>query len=147
EAMRNYLLRLGWSHGNDEIISDAQAAEWFDLDHIGKSPSQLDFDKLNFVNHHYIKFRDNNDLFDLIQPILQKKGFILTTDQKSRILAGMAGLKERSKTLIEMANTAEIYIRKKDLDSQAQEKLTQPHAPQVLEVSREVAASIPTWEG
>ena len=55
EAMRNYLLRLGWSHGDDEIISDEQASAWFNLEHIGQSPSSLDVDKLNNVNQHYIK--------------------------------------------------------------------------------------------
>lgn len=55
EAMRNYLLRLGWSHGDDEIISDAQAVDWFELDGLGSSPSRLDMDKLNSVNAHYMK--------------------------------------------------------------------------------------------
>jgi glutamyl-tRNA synthetase len=55
EAMRNYLLRLGWSHGDSEIISDAQAIEWFNLDKVGKSPSRFDFTKLKSFNKHYIK--------------------------------------------------------------------------------------------
>jgi glutamyl-tRNA synthetase len=55
EAMRNYLIRLGWSHGDDEIISDAQALEWFDLDHVVRSPARWDFDKLNHLNAHYMK--------------------------------------------------------------------------------------------
>ncbi len=55
EAMRNYLLRLGWSHGDDEFISDKQAREWFDLEHIGKSPARFDFAKLENVNAHYMK--------------------------------------------------------------------------------------------
>lgn len=57
--MRNYLLRLCWSHGDDEIISTEQAIEWFDLDGINKSPARFDFDKLNFVNAHYMKLADN----------------------------------------------------------------------------------------
>src|SRR5690606_10277950 len=55
EAINNYLLRLGWSHGNDEIISREQAIQWFDLDGLGKSPARLDFDKLRNINAHYIK--------------------------------------------------------------------------------------------
>ena len=55
EAVCNYLLRLGWSHGDDEIISKADAIKWFDLDHVGKSPSRFDFKKLNHVNQHYMK--------------------------------------------------------------------------------------------
>ncbi len=67
EAMRNYLLRLGWSHGDDETISDAQAREWFDLDAVGKSPSRFDFAKLDNINAHYIREADDsNRLVDLI---------------------------------------------------------------------------------
>lgn len=132
EAMRNYLLRLGWSHGDDELIDDAQAVQWFDLEHIGKSPSQLDFDKLGFINHHYIKLRDNNDLLNLLQPFLQKLHGDINAEQNQRILTAMPGLKERSRTLVEMAETAGFYIKRKDLDQTAQEKLAQLHASDVL---------------
>jgi glutamyl-tRNA synthetase len=147
EAMRNYLLRLGWSHGDDEIISDAQAAQWFDLDHIGQSPSQLDFAKLGFVNHHYIKLRDNNELFGLIQPKLEQKFGPLSDAQKQRILAAMPALKERSQTLLEMASTAEIYIQRKDLDDAAKEKLAQPHAPDVLKAAHEILGTTAILDG
>ncbi|MED5424017.1 MAG: glutamate--tRNA ligase, partial [Pseudomonadota bacterium] len=62
EAMRNYLLRLGWSHGDDEIISTEQAVEWFNLENIGKSAARFDFDKLASLNAHYIKQADNHRL-------------------------------------------------------------------------------------
>ena len=55
QALLNYLLRLGWSHGDDEIISIEKAIEWFDLSNLGKSPSRFDFDKLNYINSCYIK--------------------------------------------------------------------------------------------
>ena len=55
ETMRNYLLRLGWSHGDDEIISTEQAIEWFNLESIGKSPARMDFKKLDNLNGHYIR--------------------------------------------------------------------------------------------
>jgi glutamyl-tRNA synthetase len=66
EAMRNYLLRLGWSHGDAEIISDEEAIEWFDLDKVGKSPSRFDFDKLNNLNKHYLKELDESKLLELV---------------------------------------------------------------------------------
>jgi glutamyl-tRNA synthetase len=147
EAMRNYLLRLGWSHGDNEIISDAQACEWFDLEHIGRSPSQLDFDKLNFVNHHYIKLRDNSDLMKLLQPFLQQKFGAVDQAAQDRILAGMNGLKERCSTLVQMADVAEIYIRRKDMEDAAKEKLSQPQAPDVLAAAMEIARGLNDWSG
>jgi glutamyl-tRNA synthetase len=66
EAMRNYLLRLGWSHGDSEIISDPQAVEWFNLNHVGKSPSRFDFTKLRSVNKHYINQRTDEELMQLM---------------------------------------------------------------------------------
>ena len=62
DALRNYLLRLGWSHGDDEIISSAQALEWFDLDAIGKSPARFDFDKLDHLNAHYMRNTPDQEL-------------------------------------------------------------------------------------
>lgn len=147
EAMRNYLLRLGWSHGNDEIISDAQAIEWFDLEHIGQSPSQLDFDKLKFVNHYYIKLRSTNDLLDLIQPTLERKFGVLSTAQLDILSKGMNGLKERSQTLVEMAKNAEFYITKPETDDAAKEKLAQPHTADVLSAAAEVARMLNDWDG
>lgn len=143
EALRNYLLRLGWSHGDAEIISDAQAAEWFDLEHIGQSPAMLDIDKLNAVNHHYIKLRDTNDLIQMIQPLLQEKYGALTPIHKERITRGITGLKERSKTLIELAKQAEIYLYDGavPMDDTAKEKLAQPHAKDVLEAALHVTAA------
>jgi len=66
EAMRNYLLRLGWSHGDAEIISDAQAIEWFNLEKVGKSPARFDFVKLNHVNKHYLEKKTDEELFNLL---------------------------------------------------------------------------------
>ena len=73
EALRNYLLRLGWSHGNDEIISDEQAIALFNLTSIGKSPSRFDFAKLNHLNKHYIKNKSNDDLIVLVNDYLKQK--------------------------------------------------------------------------
>ena len=64
EALRNYLLRLGWSHGDDEIISTEQAIEWFDIDGVGRAPARFDFAKLDSVNAHYIREADDARLVD-----------------------------------------------------------------------------------
>ncbi len=140
EGLRNYLLRLGWSHGDAEIISDAQAAEWFDLEHIGQSPSCLDIDKLNAVNHHYLKLSDTNRLIELVQPFLHERYRSLSSTHKERLIRGMNGLKERSKTLIELAKNAEIYLYDTTvpMDATATEKLAQPHARDVLTAALQV---------
>ncbi len=112
EAMRNYLLRLGWSHGDDEIISDKQALEWFDLKHIGQSAGRFDFAKLESLNAHYIKEADNARLLDLVIPFIEKK-FELTVSETGRknLLAGMEELKSRAKTLLQIADEGAFYAK------------------------------------
>lgn len=109
EAMRNYLLRLCWSHGDDEIISTEQAIEWFDLDGIGKSPARFDFDKLNFINAHYLKLADNARLAQLTMDILKRGGQPLSPNTEKYLLASMDELKSRAKTLVGLAEDARIY--------------------------------------
>lgn len=111
EALRNYLLRLGWSHGDDEIISTAQAVKWFTLDNVGRSPARFDFDKLASVNQHYLKEADNARLAELIVPLLEgKTGQMLNDTIKARLVRGMEGLKSRAKTLPELAEGAVFYV-------------------------------------
>src|SRR5436190_16005676 len=91
EAVDNYLLRLGWGHGDDEIISRKQAVEWFDLDHVGKSPSRFDFKKLENLNGHYIREADDGRLAELIAP-----GLGIDADQKGQLVRAMPELKARA---------------------------------------------------
>ncbi len=107
EAMCNYILKLGWGHGDDEIISREQAIEWFDLDGIVKSPARWDYNKLNFINAHYLKLADNERLYDLIVPFLKA---VPNAQEKTRILKMMDELKSRHKTIVQMADEAEIMI-------------------------------------
>jgi glutamyl-tRNA synthetase len=116
EAMRNYLLRLGWSHGDDEIISTEQAIEWFDLDHVHRSPARFDFAKLENVNAHYMKEADNQRLVDLVVPFIEKKGIKVDDLGRQRLLAGMDELKNRAKTLIQMADEGAFYCKSVPLD-------------------------------
>jgi glutamyl-tRNA synthetase len=111
EAMRNYLLRLGWSHGDDEIISTPQAIEWFDLEHIGQSAARFDFAKLESVNAHYIKEAENARLVELVVPIIEKKDILVDATARQRLLAGMAELKSRAKTLLQIADEGSFYAR------------------------------------
>ncbi|MCC2646341.1 MAG: glutamate--tRNA ligase [Rickettsiaceae bacterium] len=110
EAINNYLLRLGWSHGNDEIISREQAIEWFNLESLGKSPARLDFDKMKNLNAHYIKEADNTKIASMVIELLEKD-YKIDDQSKDFILKGMDGLKIRAKTLIELAEHARIYLK------------------------------------
>ncbi|HLY55955.1 MAG TPA: glutamate--tRNA ligase [Stellaceae bacterium] len=107
EALRNYLLRLGWAHGDDEIISTEQAIEWFDLPGIGRSAARFDFAKLDSLNGHYIRESDDARLVELIAPRL---GVADDATLRTRLLAGMPGLKPRAKTLVELADNARFYV-------------------------------------
>ena len=112
EAMRNYLLRLGWAHGDDETISTAQAIEWFNLEGIGKSPSRFDLVKLDNLNGHYIREADNARLTDLAASLMQKP---VSELGKARILKGMDGLKQRAKTIKELAANSSVYCASRPL--------------------------------
>ncbi len=120
ESMRNYLLRLGWGHGDAEIISDAQAVEWFTLDGVGKSAARFDDVKFKNLNAHYIKMASPAYLLEQIKPLL--KG--VTPAAESLILKGMQGLQSRAKTLVDLAWGAEIYMHKPDLEDAAKEQVT-----------------------
>lgn len=108
EAMRNYLARLGWSHGDDEIFSTDQALAWFDLEHIGRSPSRFDFVKLENLNGHYIREADDTRLADdTIALMTRIDGWNVDADFRAKLIASMPGIKERAKTLLEIAKGAD----------------------------------------
>ena len=120
EAMRNYLARLGWSHGDDEIFSTEQAIEWFDLDHIGRSPSRFDFAKLESLNGHYIREKDDTLLADETIELMRHLGHWTDggnfgADFRSKLIAAMPGIKERAKTLLDVAKGAEFLRAKRPL--------------------------------
>lgn len=131
EALNNYLLRLGWSHGDDEIISQQQAIEWFNLEHISNSPARFDMEKLRSVNHYYLmNSKDDHALFRWGIAIFEDKIFELTghrPDLKdvgySRLNKLVKILKEKSKTLEELgANSAFLFAPIKP-DEKAQKAL------------------------
>jgi glutamyl-tRNA synthetase len=107
EAVNNYLLRLGWGHGDAEIISRAEAIQWFDLAHVGRSPSRFDFKKLENLNGHYIREADNARLADLTAPRVERLvGRALTDSDRALLAQAMEVLKPRAKTLDEIADGA-----------------------------------------
>ncbi len=113
ETMCNYLLKLGWGHGDDEIISREQAIEWFDLDGIVKSPARWDFDKLNHLNAHYIKQAENKRLLELSKSFL---GFTPDATGEQRLLAMMDELKSRAVTVKQIADEGAFLAKTVPLD-------------------------------
>jgi glutamyl-tRNA synthetase len=110
EAIFNYLLRLGWSHGDAEIISREEAIEWFDICDVGQSPSRFDMAKLQNLNAHYMKKKDDQSLLESILPILESGGIAPTFEHRNNILRGMKSLKERARTLIDLAESSKVYF-------------------------------------
>lgn len=107
EAVINYLARLGWSHGDEEVFTVAQFCEWFDLDHITPSAAQFNTEKLNWLNSHYLKLADNVRLVDLVRPRLESRG--LNVGAMPSLEGIVALYKERVATLNELADAAEVY--------------------------------------
>ncbi|MEK9945314.1 MAG: glutamate--tRNA ligase [Alphaproteobacteria bacterium] len=111
ETLRNYLLRLGWSHGDDETISTQQAIEWFDLDGIGKSPARLDLAKLDNLNGHYLKAADDARLATLMAPSLAERlGRSLSAVEEKRLGEALPDLKQRAKTIVELIDNSLFYF-------------------------------------
>jgi len=144
EAVLNYLVRLGWSHGDDEIFSMAQAIEWFGLDAVGRGPSRFDFAKLENLNGHYLREADNDRLTALVA---ERLGLAADSDALPRILGLMDGLKERAKTVVELADSAAFLVASRPLEMNAKAaKLVGGDAPQVLAGVRDVLAALPKWD-
>ncbi|MDB4245810.1 glutamate--tRNA ligase, partial [Amylibacter sp.] len=110
EAIRNYLCRLGWSHGNDELFSTADAISWFDFSGIGKSPSRLDFKKLNNVSAHHIKTSSDemvsNDLFAYAKEI----GIEISENNKLKITKSISLVRDKSKTLCDVLDKCHFIL-------------------------------------
>jgi glutamyl-tRNA synthetase len=146
EALRNYLLRLGWSHGDEEIIPTGQAVRWFDLAAIGRAPARFDFAKLASVNAQYIKAADDARLAGLVAPYLEAAlGHALDETARGRLVQAMPGLKPRAKTLKELAERAQFYVapRPIPIDAKARALLDEPARQRLRLFARAVAT--PAW--
>jgi len=127
EALLNYLARLGWSHGDDEIFPLDKAIEWFDIRDVGRSAARFDFDKLNALNGHYLREAADDRLVGLIAPRVEAiVGRPLDTDGRARLARAMASLKSRARTLKELAESAAFLVRARPLqpDDKARKLLT-----------------------
>jgi glutamyl-tRNA synthetase len=134
EALINYLARLGWSHGDEEIFSVAQLVEWFDLEHISKSAAQFNPEKLRWLNQHYIKLADNVRLAAWVSKHLSKRG--IPVSDTPALTSVIALYKERVATLVELADEAAVFYS--DVQPAA-ELLEAQLLPEVLPALRELA--------
>lgn len=113
EALRNYLVRLGWSHGDDEVMSTEDMINWFDIVDVNKGAARFDFAKLEALNGIHMRNSSDEALLDQFLatlPYIESRGAIpldLTSEQKAKLLAALPGLKERAKTLVELADSAQ----------------------------------------
>jgi glutamyl-tRNA synthetase len=109
EAMLNYLARLGWSHGDEEIFTMEQFCAWFDLNHLTKSPAQFNPEKLAWLNNHYIKAADNARLADLVRPLLEAE--VANTAGGPDLQAVIGLMKERAHTINDLAQSCSLFYR------------------------------------
>ena len=151
-AMRNYLVRLGWAHGDQEIFSTAEMVGAFDLPQIGRSPARFDFAKLESLNGHYMRQTGDADLLAEIERVLPhiaggpELAAKLTPELRDKLIAAMPGLKERAKTLVELVEGARFIVadRPLPLDDKASALLT-PEARKLLGGIAEELSAIEPW--
>lgn len=151
-ALRNYLVRLGWSHGDQEIFSTAEMIEAFDLPQIGRSAARFDFAKLENLNGHYLRTSDDEILVqsfeDVLQflpqgPAVQAK---LNDKTRAQLLQAMPGLKERAKTMVELIDSANYIFadRPLQMDAKAAALLT-PEIRTLISRLREALETVTAW--
>ena len=143
EAVINYLARLGWSHGDEEVFSVDQFCQWFDLDHITPSAAQFNTEKLKWLNNHYLKQTANSKLATLVAPRLAARGVVVTAAPALEAIVGL--YKERVATLNELADAAEVFY----IDLHADAELLKTHlTEEALPALRELASRFKevSWE-
>ncbi len=152
EAMRNYLVRLGWAHGDDEIMSLEQMIEWFDIDDVGRSASRFDFAKLENLNGHYMRATDDATLMQTFLDTLpylpggEAMSVALTPEKTEQLRLALPGLKERAKTLVELKDGANFLMvqRPLSLDEKATTILDLP-ARNLLKDVHAVLEGVADW--
>ncbi len=147
EALENYLLRLGWSHGDTELVTRDEAIALFSLSGIGRSPSRFDLKKLESVNAHYMKAADDRRLAALVAPrMAESLGRPLSDSETVMLQDSMAELKPRAKNLNELAMSADWIVRKRPLSmDEAAKKLLDPAGLQLLVQYRQQLAGLSAW--
>jgi glutamyl-tRNA synthetase len=149
EAMENALLRLGWGHGDAEIISRDQAIAWFDIDGVGKSAARFDIKKLDHLNGHYLRQADNNRLADLIKTLLERQiGRALSESEQLTLVEAMGVLKMRAKTTLELSLGAQFLFQKRPIaiDDSAR-RVLDAQAIALLGALLQAVDALDCWDG
>ena len=145
EAVVNYLARLGWAHGDQEIFSRQELIETFDLPAVGRSPSVFDMDKLTWLNSHYLKTLPEDEIANRLLPFLEKLG--IKAEHDTRLARIVVNLRERAKTLKEMAQMSEYFFRDDyPVDDAARAKFLTPATNPILTDFAEALQSIPAMD-
>ncbi|MFN3522953.1 MAG: glutamate--tRNA ligase [Phenylobacterium sp.] len=116
EAMRNYLAKLGWGHGDDEIFDDAQAQAWFDIKDVVGAPARLDWDKLNHINNHYLRQADVDRLVDLAAKIHESRDRRIGQAQREILARTIPLVRDGAKTLLDLADLTVFALRERPLE-------------------------------
>ena len=116
EALRNYLAKLGWGHGDDEIFSDDQARAWFDIRDVVGAPARLDWDKLNHLNNHYIRQADPVRLAGLVETVLKSRDWPLHDGDREILLRTLPLVRDGARTLLDLADGVIFALRRRPLD-------------------------------
>jgi glutamyl-tRNA synthetase len=148
EAVENYLLRLGWGHGDDEIISRAQAIDWFDLAGVGRSASRFDLKKLENVNGHYIRSADDARLVTLIAPgVAAAIGRSLALSDHDLLHRSMTELKKRANNLNDLTSSSLFLLRTRPIPmDDAAAKLLASASPPLVRQARAAFAQVDDWQ-
>ncbi len=116
EAMRNYLAKLGWGHGDDEIFGDEQATAWFDIKDVVGAPARLDWAKLNHINNHYIRLAEIPRLTTLVAEVLKSRDWTLTADDLVVLQRTIPLVRDGAKTLLELADNLVFVLKRRPLE-------------------------------
>ena len=145
EALLNYLVRLGWSHGDEEIFSRQDMIDKFDLNAVNKAPSAFNTEKLQWLNQHYLKETDPRILADQLGQRLRSQG--LDASNGPALEAVVQSLQERVKTLAEMSDKAAMFYQEYDeLDGKAAKKNLRPVIGEALQAFRDRLAMLQDWQ-
>ena len=147
EAVENYLLRLGWGHGDDEFIARAQAIAWFDLSGVGRGPARFDQKKLESVNGHYLRIADDARLVGLITPAVEAAiGRPVTAGDSKILQRSMAELKKRANNINDLASGALFYLRTRPIPMDDAALRLIASAPEgLLAAARTALAAVNEW--
>ena len=146
-ALNNYLLRIGWSHGNQEIISNEEAIKWFDIADVGKAAAKFDMDKLDNVNAHYIRSCKDTELILMVSRYL-KENFNISVEKKEKkmLINGMSSLKQRAKSIVELAENSLFFFKRPiNIDGKALKTVNKESNNRISDIIKEIE-KIKEWK-